>query len=428
VGYYQDPGRHVGGDRARLAGPDDALTADLPRLAVVADVNIEQAGGGALLLHRLLRPYPEERLRVVYNPDHALAETARFLPGVDYRPFRYAIPWILRNRFNPFWPILQTITMRRHVRAIVRLLDEFRPEAMLTVPHMFLWVAAAAAARRLGIPLHLIVHDDWPSYITFRQPGTVWDLVRWGCRRVTRPIYRRAASRLCVSPGMAEQCRRWYAAEGAVLYPSRGDDSPPTAIRVRPTVWGPPVIAFCGQIHQDGTTDLLRQLVVVLAEMAGHLDIYTLLTAEQLAGHGLRPPVVRWRGFLPASELGELVGRTAHALFLPASFLPRERDDVATLFPSKLADYTAIGLPIILWGPRYSSAVRWARENAGAALAFTEPDGAGMRVAIAQLVADPARAAELAAAAVHAGEICFHPHTARAQLFQALRTISAHRS
>ena len=34
-------------------------------------------------------------------------------------------------------------------------------------------------------------------------------------------------------------------------------------------------------------------------------------------------------------------------------------------FPSKLTDYTATGLPLLIYGPGYSSVVRWALENQG---------------------------------------------------------------
>jgi hypothetical protein len=368
----------------------------------------------------LLKDYPPDRLRVVYNPDLAASDPTLRLPGVDYREYRYRIPRLVRNRFNPAWPVIMAALMRRHARAVAGLARDFAPEAVLTVPHWYLWFTAAAVARRLGVPLHLIVHDDWPSYTTFRRSGPVWDAVRWGCRRALGAVYRQAASRLCVSPGMEESCRRWYGVAGRVLYPSLGADSPAARVRVRPAVGGPPVVAFCGQMHQDGTTDLLCQLAGVLAGLGGHLDLYTLVPAATLAARGLAPPTVRVHGFFPAAELGERVGQTAHALFLPASFRPRERDDVATLFPSKLADYTAIGLPVLVWGPEYSSAARWAADYPGTTVRITDPGPQPVREAVARLASDPAYAARLAAAAVEAGNRCFELSAAQNTLLAVL--------
>src|SRR5581483_9084030 len=245
--------------------------------------------------------------------------------------------------------------------------------------------------------VHLVVHDDWSCYTTFRRPGRVAGAVRWACRRVMRPVYRRAASRLCVSPGMVETYRTWFGVDGSVLYPSRGDDSPVGQVRVRPA-GGPPVVAFCGNVHLDGTADLLRRLAVALAAAGGVVELYTQTPPHRLAAFGLDLPNVRSCGFYPAAEMGERVGRTAHVLFLPTSFEARERLDVATLFPSKLADYTAIGLPVLIWAPPESSAGRWAAGNPGAAVCVTDPDPAAAAAAATRLAADPGYAAGIAAA------------------------------
>src|SRR5579872_5428803 len=180
-----------------------------PRLAVIADVALERVSGGALLLHRLFRDYPAERLANVYNAARgfATAQPDKLLPGVTYLPFEYRVPRIIRNRFNPFWPVVMSQYMRVHTASIIGLLSKFQPTAILTIPHWYLWFTAAAVARELQLPLHLIVHDDWPSYTTFRQSGPIWQSVRWGCRKAMRPVYRQAVSRLCVSPGMEERCR-----------------------------------------------------------------------------------------------------------------------------------------------------------------------------------------------------------------------------
>jgi glycosyltransferase involved in cell wall biosynthesis len=392
----------------------------LPRLAFIADVAVERTGGGALLLYRLLKDYPPDRLLVVSNPELAADDPALQIPKVAYRPCRYRIPRLVRNRFNPAWPVVLAALMRRHARPVTELVRDFAPEAVLTVAHWYLWFTAAAVARTLAVPLHLVVYDDWPSYTTCRRAGPVWDAVRWACRRAMRRVFRQAVSRLCVSPGMEEYCQRQFGVSGTVLYPSWGEDSPAGRVRVRPTPGGPPVVAFCGMIHQDGTTVLLRKLAAVLAGLDGHLDLYTMLSADQLAAWDLGPPTVRVRGFFPAAEMGERIAQTSHALFLPASFEPRERTDVATLFPSKLTDYVAIGLPVLVWGPEYSSAVRWALENPRATILVTEPDPAALRGAVLRVATDPPFAAAVAAAGLAAGSRYFDLAVARQKLRQAL--------
>jgi hypothetical protein len=95
------------------------------------------------------------------------------------------------------------------------------------------------------------------------------------------------------------------------------------------------------------------------------------------------------------------------------------------LFPSKLADYTAIGLPILTWGPAYSSAARWCSEHAGAALLFTQRDPAPVREALKRLRSDRAFAAETARRGVEAGMRDFELSVARDRVFTTLRGSAA---
>ncbi len=392
----------------------------LPRLAVVSDVGVERTAGGSLLLYRLLAEYPPDRLLAVDAGPDARWGSDRRLPGVAYHSFPYSPPRLARTRFNPAGPLLMTALARRFTRSILARVRPFAPAAVLTVTSGFLWGPAAAVARRLGARLHLVLHDDWPSYQTRRKPGPLCDAVRWACRRLVGRAYRQAAVRYCVSPGMIEQCERWFGRPGTLLYPSRGADSPEPRVRVRADRAGPPVVAFCGHVHQDGTLTLLRALAGVLSAAGGHLDLYTPHEEVVLAGWGLTGPVVRRVGFLPPAEMADRLGRTSNALFLPASFEAREQIDVATLFPSKLTDYTSAGLPVLAWGPGYSSAVRWARANPEAAAVVDDPNPAGVAAVLHRLVTDPGYAAALAAGAVAAGRRDFDLAAVRGVFLRAL--------
>ncbi len=399
----------------------------LPRLAIIGDIFIERTCGGALLLYRLLQEYPPERLLVVWNTANGRqGDPTKRLPGVRHVGVSCPMSLTVQNRLQPAWPVLLPRLQRGPMMQTLDVVREFDAEAVLTSPYDFFWLAAARVARDLNIPLHLVLHDDWASTITSNRGGQVGMVKRWFVRRLMGPVYRQAASRLCVSPGMVEQYQAWFGAGADVLYPSRGEDSPAPRIRVRCECSGPPVVAYCGLIHQAGTAVLLRELAAVLAAMNGRLDYYSPYTADFLAANwGLTPPVVRSVGFLPAAEMGERVGRTAHILFLPASFEPREREDVSTLFPSKLADYTAIGLPVLVWGPGYSSAARWAAENPGATLCITDSDPTALKAALSRLVADPLHAVSVAIAGVEAGNQYFELTAARRKFFSAITRIES---
>jgi hypothetical protein len=91
-----------------------------------------------------------------------------------------------------------------------------------------------------------------------------------------------------------------------------------------------------------------------------------------------------------------------------------------TAFPSKLADYTAIGLPILICGPEYSSAVRWAEEFPGVAEVVTIRRQDALIASIRRLMADPARRGALARRAMEVGEKCFSLGSARQVFYDAV--------
>jgi glycosyltransferase involved in cell wall biosynthesis len=384
--------------------PSTAL--QLPRLLVVSDVSVERSGAGSLLLYRLLESYPPARLKVFFSP-HGSHGQDRQLAGVAYEPLPYTIPRYIQNRFDPFWPVVMSLRMGPHARKVLASLGDFSPDAVISVAHGFLWFAAAIVANERGLPLHLFMHDDWAQFVTHNRAGRIWDVVRRVGRVRARTVLRRSASRFSVSPGMAEEMSRTFGVSSTLIYPHRGSDSPEVRVRRRTRGQRPPVLVHTGFVHTSGNADLLRKVARMMGQLGGHLDLYTLQSDAELAYHGLVPPIVRNVGFFPADEMAERIGTSADALFLSASFEENHRIDASTLFPSKLADYTAVGLPILIWGPEYSSASRWSIENPGATVLVATPDSAAFERELRRLLADEGHAERVARAGVEAGSRYF---------------------
>lgn len=396
----------------------------LPRLAVIADVPVERTHAGMLILYRLLADYPSDRLLVVDGPQFRSDGPAVRLPGVEYRRFEYpgSRPPRLPARLSPAWRVWADASMPRHAGRLAEFVRDFRPEAVMTVADYLLWTAAAAAAARLGVPLHLIVHDDHPYKMTGHSTRPWAGLLRRSYRNTFGRVYRQAASRLVVSPNMADSYEKVFGVGADVVYPNRGSDSPTPQVRVRTHApEAPPVVAFTGSTNVGGANELLCQLADVLQGLGGELHLYTKASPEELARQGLDRPAVRLVGFLPTpKEMGEHLAANAQLLFLPASFAPGRRPEVSTLFPSKLADYTAIGLPILIWGPAYSSAARWGRENPDAAVLMTDLDGGGVAAVLQRVTRDRDWAVSLANAAIEAGSRYFDLTVARDKLYHTL--------
>ena len=76
-----------------------------------------------------------------------------------------------------------------------------------------------------------------------------------------------------------------------------------------------------------------------------------------------------FRGYMPLAELDSTLA-AASCLLVIMPFSETGRRFATYSFPSKLTEYTRFGRPIVIWGPKYWSAVDWA-ERSHAALAAT---------------------------------------------------------
>ena len=339
---------------------------NLPRLLYLGDVPVESSYHGSALLYRLLQNYPAGKLLVVEgNLRNSLPE--RRLADVNYRTAMVGWPRPLYTRFSRCAVLAYSFAARLRASAVRKILGDFQPEAVLSVTHEFLWLTAARYAERAALPLHLVCHDDWPNIAQVPERFRPWLYQEFG------RAYRHAASRLCVSPYMVGEYERRYGVGGTVLYPSRAADAPqfdapPDRLLKND---GPLTVAFAGTINSSGYVRALQNLAHVLEGMGGRLLIFGPLRETDAATSGLNRGNIELRGMLPSAQLMDLLRKEADVLFVPQSFAPGEREYSALSFPSKLTDYTAAGLPLLILGPDYCSAVRWAREHAGVAEVVT---------------------------------------------------------
>ena len=376
----------------------------LPQLVYLADVPVESSYHGSALLFRLLRDWPAERLRVIES-DLLRSKPDRRLPGVHYAELRIGSYRLLHTRFAQWYGVWLLKAAGRSVNRVTGLLAGFRPDAVLTVTQGFSWLTAARFAAQHGLPLHLICHDDLPRSTLILKCVAPWLEREFGC------VYRKAASRLCVSPFMNEEYRRRYDAEGTVLYPSRAADAP--KFNTPPDRLArndhPFTVAFCGTINSSGYVRALKALAASLSAVKGRLLIFGPLTAEAARGAGLESSHIVLSGLLKSAELITRLRAEADALFVPMSFDAVDRANMEISFPSKLADYTAAGLPLLVYGPDYCSVVKWARENLDVAEVVTLEEQALLASALANL-ADPARRLKLAREAIRCGDEFFCHH------------------
>ncbi|HEU4712727.1 MAG TPA: glycosyltransferase [Pyrinomonadaceae bacterium] len=380
----------------------------LARLLYVGDVPVESTYHGSALLHRLLENYSPDKLTILETGTPSRVE--RRIPRVKYlsRPLDQS-RW-LKTRFHSYAVIWFSYWGSKNSIRI----DEVEFDSILTVAHGFGWLAAASLARKRDVPLHLIVHDDWPRAAHVPPAFRAWFERRFAS------VYKQAQSRLCVSPAMEQAYRERYGESGDVLYPMRAAsapdlDAPPVRLAQNDHQF---TVAFAGTINSPGYIRALIALHDALEPLGGRLLIFGPLTREEARANGLDLPNVDVRGLLTSPELMQRLRDEVDVLFVPMSFDAADRSNMEMSFPSKLTDYTAVGLPLLIYGPEYCSAVRWAKENDGVAEVAETENRLGD--AVHRLANDAARRVQLGTQALHTGRKYFAHETVQAVFNRAL--------
>jgi hypothetical protein len=385
------------------SGDAESAFGDLPRMLYVGDVAVESTVAGSTLLYRLLQNYPADRLRVAEG-NISSSHPEKRLPGVMYDKFRVGAGRVLRTRFHYLYSSVLHLTAPTRGSRLRKIVRDFRPEAILTVGHGYSWLTAARLSMQARLPLHLIVHDDWVSVQKNVLPAVIH-------RRLDRnfgEVYRHAASRLCASPYMVESFIKRYGAAGTVLYPSRAAGVAEYTHPHRHHRDGDKLVfAFAGTVNTRGYAQSLAALASVLGSVGGELVVYSNLNAGGIRECGLESSHVSVRPIMPFGELLESLRRDVDVLFVPMSFAAEDAQNMMLGFPSKLADYTAVGLPLLIWGPPYCSAVRWAHENSGAAEVVDVPAAAALKDSVTRLMNDAHHRRSLAETALEKGREFF---------------------
>lgn len=358
--------------------------AHFQRLVYIGDVPVESTFAGSALLFRLLESWPSDALRIIEG-DHLLSRPERRLKNVRYAALPVGWPRPLHTRFAQWYSAWLSWSAAHRARHLAPLLGGFEPKAVLTVTHSFSWLTAAVFAGQLGVPLHIICHDDWPRVGHVPPWGKSWLDRQFG------HVYRAAASRLCVSPFMRDSYRIRYGRDGTVLYLSRAAncpeyDAPPERLSRNDH---PFTVAFGGTINSPGYMRALKALRTVLEVLGGRLLVFGPLTTEAAQQNDLAGPNIVLCGLVTSGELMARFREEVDVLYVPMSFDSADRANMEAGFPSKLTDYTAVGLPLVIHGPDYCSAVRWARENCGVAEVVETENPEALSKALQRLAESP---------------------------------------
>jgi hypothetical protein len=301
---------------------------------------------------------------------------------VDYAALSAGNTRWLNTRFSRWARAALTSRAAARTGLLRRALGGFVPEAVLTVAHGFSWLTAARLAEESGLPLHLIVHDDYPTTTPVLSGLGTWQ------ERTFARVYRQAVSRFCVSPFMEEEYRQRYGVAGQVLYPSRArqnpasDQVPATYARTK----GPLIGAYAGNIVDPEYASLIVALAKRLDVRGGKLLLFCPLSGDELSALGLNRSNILPQGLVDSDQMIRRLRDEADFLYVPMAFDSASiQSNMRLSFPSKLTDYTATGLPIVICGPASCSAVRWARDYSPVAEVITSVEPADFDASLNRL-------------------------------------------
>ena len=276
---------------------------------------------------------------------------------VDFRYTEF-LPWLARWQFTRFAPILPPAAALLGGRALD--VEAKRPAVVLSVMQTSSYYQTAySTARHLNLPFALVVHDD---------PEEIEQVRSWALpavRRVQGRIYRDADIRFCVSPQLRDLLADRYGVGADVLYPNRS-----ASLKPRPPEWNRELrgdklkIGYAGTIAY-GYGRRLTELVPIFHSANVTLRVYSLQEPDFTAMRGVE--------YAGPSETPDLLWKRVtdecDAVILPYCRPEHGHEQLyRTHFPSKLPEYLALGMPVIVTGPSYATGMQWANENKAACI------------------------------------------------------------
>lgn len=382
-----------------------AVASGKPNVLLVGDDLPHLGKAGSILLHRLFQDWPDAALLSLGpNPPEGVGTRGAFV--------RYDPPlerWV-RSRFVKMVRFLRALGpfQSGNVRASVP--ADFKPAVVVHVLSTLGYSESAYHySRQTGVPLVLIVHDDPEDFNESYPWARRFIRQRFGC------IYRHASRRLCISPEMVTMMRERYGADGEVMYPNRSEVTTPRPAENSRQLNVPDVLTlgYAGGLNY-GYGPRLLELVPMLREAGTRVRVY----GGSLPHAGCEDVLVNMGRVSPPETLWERVKAECDAVLLPYCFPNHGHQDLyRTHFPSKLPEYLALGMPVVVAGPEYATGVKWGLRNPDACIAITAQSGASWQAALAQLRDDGDLRVKLATNAVQAGNRDFDPVEIR-KLFQ----------
>lgn len=324
----------------------------MPRLLYIGQTPKEGTGSPVIILRHLLR-LAEHGWTISVIGDDALDTSACVRQGWNVAQLPLRRWWW--PPFRPQHSLLRSFRTWLLGRECRRLAGEPRPDAVLSylAAHAdFLPEVAAHFARQTGCPLTLLVHDDACAFTqSMAEKESLRKRHAWILRQAHRCWF--VSPELAQAYDLPEKERRvlWPIPEGGLSSaPAPAPSSAQPRVYYAGFVWPPqyPLLAKIARCFQDVGV----RLVLLTRESP---ELLSFLKSEPADWIKPFPTNREALAHLAAQADGLLISYTESTAEMPW---------IATSFPSKLIEYSHLGLPCAIVAPTDSSVGRWAERTA----------------------------------------------------------------
>lgn len=332
------------------------MSQNLPKILFIADEIPQSVNAGSIQFYRLFQHYPQERL-MVFGREPLIG--AKLL-DCEYHTLKMPVLDRIRlSRFMPYLTDLQSIglALPQLPKRLKKIADGFKPDIVISLMQLlpFYYVAYHYSQER-KIPFILFCHDDVEDFARPHQ------LFKKPLVKLNSKIYQSASKRICISPEMAEAWKVKYLAKGDFMYPTASEN-----IRNRSIYNAEELVqkktltlGYAGSLAY-GYREGINEIIDILERTNTTLRIYrnidkdiTKSSAIEFAGYA-NTPEETWLKIIEECD----------AVILPYSQSKKFEKLYRTHFPSKLAEYVALQMPIIVCGPDYANGMKWSKTKNG---------------------------------------------------------------
>lgn len=362
-------------------------------------------------LLRVFQDYPSDRLFVL-GPKPP--KNCRLL-GCSYKTLPFGIHRWRNTRFHrlAMSAVLTLPWLRPGSLMIWKKLGSFKPDVVFTVmDNVSHFVTAFEFAKKHRLPLITMTMDEpdsfekiYPAFITIQQ-------------NKIRDVYKYAEKNLCVSRQMTRHIAHKYDCETETFY-----FGPPDGMKLRPAAEssrlkksGVLTLGYAGGLTY-GYRGAIQNIAKALAGSSVQIRIYSRDKPDWDLGGNLE-----YAGCFPHEELWCKVKDECDASLLVYDFFHPESRLYRTHFPTKLSEYTWLGMPMVMVGPDYATGIIWGLEHPQGALVGTDPELAGLKDKLEELASCPDKRVTMAQAVGELSGLEFDPIRIRANFMQLVST------